>query len=279
MEELPFSPEIKTFEKPIEVGDTNKIYYDPNHPESVIRVPTDEEARFLENEPALIGIAEKIYGQLGEMGKSLDIEIAPHQFILAKETGDGPIKPMLIEKRIEGRHLVPIDRNDPETLDAISRIAQLGFKYLDWIDTNKPQEVVTDIFRPEQYLAHPGNEREILTLIDVEPRLKDSDYGVMSISQTLGMLVCPLRDSSYNETFNQFMQYAIKSLKQNRNDNHLTSLIHIIINFPEIYERMSDDLLNNKETSPFSTEINERIRNTPLVINREILAKFGIEKA
>lgn len=277
MNETPFSPKIQPLKKAVEVGDTNQIYYDPDHPESVIRIPTDKEAKFLKNDPKLINIAEKIYKRLGDLGKALDIDIALHQFILAKETSDGPVKPMLLAKKIEGHHLVPIDRNNPETLEALDRIVKLGFKYLDWIDSNKPRSIVTDIFRPDQYLAHPGKTHEKLTLIDIEARLKDRESGIRFIENELSNVVGPLRDTNYNDTFCKFVHYVLKKLKRNPGDRSMSGLLQIIINFPEVYRQMSDDFLAGREIN-VSQKIKERIHNTPLIINKEVLRKFGIEK-
>lgn len=276
MNELPFSPEIRPFIKPVEVGDTNKIYYDPNHPGGLIRVPTDKEAKLLEADPKLIQVAEKIYRRLEEMGESLDI--APHQFILAKETSDGPVKPMLLAERIDGSHLVPIDKNNPKTLEALSRIVQLGLKYLNWIESNKPRSVVTDIFRPEQYLAHPGETHDKLTLIDIEPRLKNRDLGVMMVEFEIGMVVGPLRDSAHNDIFFKYMHHALRSLKHNPDYIQMAGVINSIINAPELYQQMSDNFLAGRETGVFSQRINDRLRNNPLIITRGLLKRFGIEK-
>ncbi len=60
MSELPFSPDIETFAKPAEMGLTNDMYYDPEHPEVIIRIPKDQEARFLENDPKRIGLAKLV---------------------------------------------------------------------------------------------------------------------------------------------------------------------------------------------------------------------------
>ena len=278
MREAPFSPEIQPFKKPVEVGDTNNIYYDPQFPDTLIRIPKDEEARFLETDPKLIAVAEKIYNHLDTMGKRLDIDVAPHQFILAKETSAGPVKPMLLAKRINGSPLFPVDQNDPKTLEAMSRIAQLGLNYLNWIESARPQSVVTDIFRPEQYIAHAGETHDRLTLVDIEPRLKDRDYGKQFIDHELAMLVAPLRGTAYNEVFFQYMHHAIRALKQNREYHRMASLINVIVNAPEVYQQMSDDFLSGREPRTFSQEINERLRNAPLIINRELLRKFGIEK-
>lgn len=278
MKESPFSPEIRPYIKPVEVGDTNKIYYDPNHPEVLIRVPIDKEAKFLETNPRLIGVAEKIYRRLDEMGESLDIDVATHQFILAKETSDGPVKPMLLAKRIEGSPLVPIDKNNPKTLEAMSRIAQFGLKYLNWIESNRPKSIVTDIFRPDQYISHPGEAHDKLTLIDIEPRLKNRDLGVKFVDFELGMLVGPLRDSVHNDTFCRYMHHALRALKQNSNYGNMAGLINSIVNAPEIYQQMSDDFLAGREFRIFPQEIKDRMRNTPLIITRELLKKFGIEK-
>jgi hypothetical protein len=277
MEKLPFSPEIRPYVKPVEVGDTNKIYYDPNHPEILIRIPKDEEARFMETDPGLIKVVEKIYHRLDEMGKGLDINVAAHQFILAKETSNGPVKPMLLAKRINGNPLVPIDKNNPKTLEAVSRIAQLGLKYLDWIESSRPKSVVTDIFRPDQYITHSEESHDKLTLVDVEPRLKNRDMGVKFIEFELGMLVGSLRDSKYDNTFCSYMQHAIRALKQNRNYNEMASLINNIINAPEIYQQMSDAFLAGKEYTPPQEAI-DRMRKTPLIITRELLKRLGIEK-
>jgi len=276
MERLPFSPEIEPFAKPVEVGDTNKIYYDPDHPDVLIRIPTDKEARFLQTDTKLIGVAEKIYSRLSEMGKSLDIDLAKHQFILAQETSDGPVKPMLITERIKGDHLVPIDKENPETLEALSRIAQFGFKYLDWIESNRPKSVVTDIFRPDQYLAHSGEGHHNLTLVDIEARLKERDEGIKFIDHELGMLVGPLRDSEFNDTFNKYMRYALRTLKQNRDYRAMGGLINAVVNAPEEYKQMSDAFLAGREFIP-SQETTERLRNKRLVIDKEFRKRFGIE--
>ncbi len=276
MNELPFSPEIRPFIKPVEVGDTNKIYYDPDHPEALIRVPTDEEARFLVADPKLIQVAEKIYRRLDEMGESLDIDVAAHQFILARETSDGPVKPMLLTERIKGNHLVPIDKNNPKTLEALSRIAQLGLKYLDWIEFNKPRSVVTDIFRPEQYLAQPGEKHDKLTLIDIEPRLKGRDLGETMVDFEIGMVVGPLRDSEHDDIFCQYMRHALRSLKQKRAYSHQAVLINSIINAPEIYRQLSDNFLAGRETG-ISEKLISRWDNTPLIITKGLLKRFGIE--
>lgn len=284
MEKAPFSPEIQEYNKPVEIGDTNKIYYDPSRPDVLIRVPIDKEAKFLETDPKLIGIAEKIYRLFGEMGKDLEIDIAEHQFILAKETNDGPIKPMLLAKRIEGNPLVPIDKNNPKTLEALSRIAQLGFKYLNWIESKRPKSVVTDIFRPDQYIAHPGETEEKhdkLTLVDIEARLKDRDRGIEFIDHELSVLVSPLRDSVYNDVFNLYMHHAFRTLKENRYRTDIASIINVIINAPELYQRMSDDLLDGRETiftPQEQKEIKDRLYNAPLIVDRELLKKFDIEK-
>lgn len=277
MNETPFSPEIQPYIKPVEAGDTNKIYYDPNHPEILIRIPKDKETKFLETDPKLIGVAEKIYRSLDNMGKELDIDVAIHQFILAKETSEGPIKPMLITKRIEGNPLISIDKNNPKILEAVNRIAQLGLKYLNWIESNRPRSIVTDIFRPDQYIAHSGEAHDKLTLIDIDPRLKDRDLGIGFIDHELGMLVGPLRDSIYNDTFCQYVHHELRRIKQNQNYNKTVGLLNSIINYPEIYQKMSDDFLGGKKYIP-SQETNERMRNTPLNINREVLKRFGIEK-
>ena len=274
---MPFSSEIQPFEKPIEVGDTNQIYYDPRNPEILIRVPIDMEARFLESDPKLINIAEKTYRRLGQMGEDLDIDITPHQFIVAKETKDGLVKPMLLAKRIEGSHLIPIDKSNPKTLEAISRIAQLGERYLRWIESNRPRSVVTDVFRPDQYIARPGEGRDRLYLVDIEPRLKERERGIQFIKGELMMLVGPLRDSEHADTFRQIMHHALRSLKQNPGDKVMASLISIVINYPEGYQQMSDDYLGGKEPRDFPKEIKERLRNTPLVISRALL-QLGIEK-
>lgn len=278
MKEAPFSPEIQEFKKPLEVGDTNKIYYDPEHPDVLIRVPTDHESRFLETDPKLIGVAEKMYRRLGEMGRGLDIDVAEHQFILAKETVDGPIKPMLLAKRIEGGHLVPIDKNNPRTLEALSRIAELGFKYLNWIKANQPKSVITDIFKPVQYIVQPGEAHDKLTLVDIEPRLAKSDKGIKSIDHALGMLVGPLRDSAYNDTFRRFLHHGLKSLKRDRAYSEMAGLIGSIINAPDIYQMMYEDFLDDRELRVPPKEALEWARNTPLTISRELLKKFGIDK-
>ncbi|MBI2121997.1 MAG: hypothetical protein HYT98_02640 [Candidatus Sungbacteria bacterium] len=284
MEEAPFSPEIQPYKKPVEVGDTNKIYYDPSHPDVLIRIPIDKESKFLETNPKLIGIAEKIYRRLDEMGKSLDIDVADHQFILAKETSDAPVKPMLLAKRIEGNPLVPVDKNNLKTLEALSRIAQLGHKYLNWIESNRPKSVVTDVFRPDQYIAHPGETEEThdkLTLVDIEPRLKDRDLGIKFIDHELGMLVGPLRNSAHNDIFNLYMHHAFRTLKRNRRRIEIGSLINIIVKAPELYQRMSEDFLAGRDTiftSQEQQEIKDRLLNAPLIVNQELLRKFGIEK-
>ena len=69
MKEIPFSPEIQQFNKPLEIGDTNQIYYDPQNPDILIRIPVDKEARFLAVDTRLIKIAEKYYQQLEILGK------------------------------------------------------------------------------------------------------------------------------------------------------------------------------------------------------------------
>jgi hypothetical protein len=276
MEKLPFSPGIQPYIKPAEVGDTNKIYYDPNHPEALIRIPKDKEAKFLETDPKLVGVAEKIYHRLDEMGKELDMDVVSHQFILAKETSDGPIKPMLLTERIDGNLLVPIDKNNPETLKAMSRIAQLGLKYLNWIGSNRPRSVVTDIFRPDQYLVRHIEEHNKLTLVDVEPRLKKREIGVKFVDFELGMLVGSLRNSKYDNTFCSYMHHAIRALKQNRNYSEMAGLINSIVNAPEIYQQMSDAFLLGKEYIP-SQKTSDWIRKHPLVITKELLKRFGIE--
>lgn len=277
MEKLPFSPEIEPFVKPVEVGDTNKIYYDPDYPETLIRIPIDKEARFLEIDTKLIGVAEKIYCRLNEMGKSLDIDVASHQFILGKETSDGPVKPMLLAERIEGSHLVPIDKGNSKTLEALSRIARLGFKYLDWIESSRPKSVVTDIFRPDQYLSRSGEGHNHLTLVDIEARLKERDRGIKFINHELGMLVGPLRDSEFNDTFNKYMHHALRTLKQNQDHSEMASLINMVVNAPEVYQQMSDNLLAGREFIPSQATM-ERMRNNRLVIDKELLKRFGIEK-
>jgi len=274
MKELPFSPEIKPYKKPVEIGDTNEIYYDPDHPETLIRIPKDKEARFLKSDPKLIGITEKIYSRLDEMGRDLDIDVAPHQFILAKESSDGPVKPMLLTKRIDGSPLVPIDKNNPNTLESISRIAQLGIKYLNWIESNHPKSVVTDIFKPDQYITRPGETHDKLTLVDVEPRLKDRDGGVKFIDHEVGMLVGPLRDSAHDDVFRQYMQHALRSLKRDRNYGQMAGRINCIVNAPEIYQQISDDFLAGREIRTFSPEINNKLRNSRYDID-ELLRKFG----
>jgi len=275
MEEAPFSPDIEQFKKAVEVGDTNKIYFDPEHPEAVIRIPIDQEAVFLEDDPKLIKIAEKIYKRIGEMGKDLDIHIAPHQFIIAKETSDGPIKPMQIAKKIEGHHLVPIDSENQKTLDSLNRIVKLAFKYLSWIESSKPRAVVTDIFRPDQYIASQGETHDKLTLVDVEPRLKEREWGVSMLETEISNVVAPLRDTAYNETFNQFVRYVLQSIKRDRTQTHKISLLNIIVNFPDFYQQMAGDYLAERETS-VSTEFADKMRNTPLIINKELLNKFGV---
>ncbi len=277
MRELPFSPDLEPFVKPVEVGDTNDIYYDPEHPDVLIRVPKDSEAEFLENDPKLIAVAEKIYQRLDAMGESLDIHVAPHQFILAKETSDGPTKPMLLAKRIDGTHLVPYDRENPKTLEATSRIAQLGLKYLDWIEQSRPRSVITDLLKPDQYLAQPGDGHDTLTLVDIETRFKERDFGKKMIELELGMLVGPLRDSEFDDTFCRYMQHALRTLKQGRTNGRLATMINSIINAPELYQQMSDGFLAAKEFTP-TKEASDQLRSTPLVITKDILKRFGIEK-
>lgn len=278
MRELPFSPDIKPFEKPIKIGDTNDIYYDPQHPDAVIRIPKDSEVKFLETDTKLISVAEKIYNNLDSMGDSLDIDVAEHQFILAREDSDGPVKPMLLAKRIEGKPFFPVDTKDPQALERISRIAQLGLKYLDWIETKKPRAIVTDIFSPKQYMAHEGETDERLTLVDIEPRLKDREYGKQFINHELAMLVAPLQDTEHNNIFNQYMHHAFRTLKYNRGDSQMASLINVIINAPEIYKQISDDFLSGREPQQFSEEIIKRLRNKQLIVNQELLRKFGIDR-
>lgn len=278
MRELPFSPDIRPFEKPIEVGDTNQIYYDPRNPDVLIRVPIDKEAMFLENDPKLINIAEKTYRRIGLLGKNLDIDVAPHQFILAKETEDGPVKPMLLAERIEGSHLVPIDKSNPKTLDAINRIAELGQRYLHWIESSRPRSVVTDVFRPDQYIVQPSEGRDRLCLVDIEPRLKERERGIRFIRAELMFLVAPLRDSEHADTFRQLMHYALRSLKKHRNDAELASLINIVVNYPEGYQQMSDRFLGGEEVGNFPSEVIERLRNKPLIIDKAFLHRLGIKK-
>jgi hypothetical protein len=279
MRELPFSPDIREFEKPIEVGDTNKIYYDPSQPDVLIRVPVDKEARFLQADPKLIGIAEKNYSRIANLGNELGIAVARHQFILAKEAQDGPVKPMLLAERIEGKHLVPIDRGNPKTLDALSRIAQLGLKYLRWAESSAPKNVVTDIFRPEQYLAKPSSGRDLLYLVDIEPRLMERTRGTQFIRHSLIMLVAPLRGTQHDKTFGQVLHGALLSLKQDRSNTSLLSLLNVIVNYPEGYQKMSEEYLSpDREVTNFSPAVVERLRNTPLIIDRALLRSLGIEK-
>lgn len=278
MREAPFSPEIQPFKKPVEVGDTNDIYYDPQFPDTLIRVPTDKEARFLETDTKLIADAEKIYSRLNTMGESLDIEVVPHQFILAKETSDGPVKPMLLAKRIKGSPFFPVDTDDPKVLEAMDRIAQLGLNYLDWIESDQPKYVVSDIFRPVQYMTHAGKSHDKLTLVDVEPRLKDREHGKQFVRHEISMLVAPLRDTEHNGTFNRFMHHAFRTLKQHRHDHPIAGLINAIVNAPEVYQQMSDDFLSESEPRTFSEEVNKRLRNAPLNIDRKLLRQFGIDK-
>jgi hypothetical protein len=277
MRETPFSPDIQPFQKPVEVGDTNDIYYDPRSPDTVIRIPKDEEARFLETDPKLIAIAEKNYSRLEALGTGLDIDIAPHQFILAKENSTGPVKPMLLAKRIEGKPLFPVDQSDPKTLESISRIAQLGLKYIDWIESDRPRSVVTDVFRPEQYIVHPGEKRDQLTLVDIEPRLKDRDTGKAFIEHQIAMLVAPLRDSAHNDVFLRFMRHAFQSFKRDRS-REMGGIINIIVKAPDFYRQMSDDFFSGAEPRAMPDGLGERLKNTPLIIDRRLLKKFGIEK-
>jgi hypothetical protein len=184
---------------------------------------------------------------------------------------------MLIAERIKGDLLVPIDKNNPKTLEALSRIAQFGLKYLSWIESNRPKSIVTDIFRPDQYISQPGEGRNKLTLIDIEPRLKDRDLGVKFVNHEIGMLVEPLRDSEYDDTFCKYMHHALRALKQNRNYSEMAGLVNSIVNAPEIYKQMSDAFLAGKDYN-LSQEVSERLRRTPLTITKKLLERFGIEK-
>jgi hypothetical protein len=278
MREAPFSPGIQPFKKPIEIGVTNNIYYDPKSPDVLIRIPKDEEVKFLETDPKLIRVSERIYDQLKIMGEPLDIDIAPHQFILAKEASDGPVKPMLLAKRIEGTPFFPVDTEDPRTLESISRITKLGLGYLNWIESKQLRAIVTDIFRPEQYITQKEKIHDRLTLVDIESRLKDREYGKQFINHELAMLVAPLRGTEYNDVFNQFMHHAFKSLKQNSKDPGIASLINVIVNAHEVYRQMSDDFLSGREPQDISDELKKQLRNKQLIINAELLKKFGIDK-
>lgn len=279
MSERPFSPEIKSFEKPLEVGDTNQIYYDPKNPDILIRIPVDEESRFLESDPKLIRVAEKSYKRLQQMSNDLDIDIAPHQFIVAQETKNGPIKPMLLAKRIEGNHLIPIDKDNKKQLDAINRIALLGQRYIQWIERDRPKAVVTDVFRPEQYIVRQEEGRDMLYLIDIEPRLKQREHALHFIRWELMMLVGPLRNTEYEETFRLMISDVLRYSKHNRSDRTFLGLVGLIVAYPEGYSIMSEDFLNaKKELRDIPDEMKERMKNTNIVIDQKLLDSLGIDK-